>query len=177
MRNTLTIAALCCVILACSPGSAPAQIEITGVSWELSRLEGKNRGPYVPVSRLRASPDTRFSDHLRALVTLRNSAPRAAEGLVLRYALSLRLLKNGEPEEKAFWSVPFYVEEVRVSRVNPNSQRQAKVIRFELQNQLSRLRGSGFLPTAMKLEVMLNPRRGDSPSAIMREAVIEIDSP
>lgn len=159
--------------------SAPAfsQMGITGINWEISRLQGKNRGPFVPVSQLRAAPEARFTGHLRALVALKNPSARAAEGLVLRYALSLRLLKVGEPPEKAFWGVPYFVEEVRVSKVGSGSEYKAKVIRFELQSQLNKLRGSGFTPVALKLEVMLAPRQGDVPAEIMREAVIEIVKP
>ena len=169
----LTLA--CALLLPAVP--AAAQVEITGIGWEMSRLQGKNRTPYAPVSRLLAAPDVKFTDYLRAIVTLRNPSRKAAEGLVLRYALSLRLLKDGDAADKAFWGVPFYTEEVRVSRVGPEAERQARVIRFELQNQLNKLRSSGFSPTALKLEVMLGPRQGDTPSAILREAVIDIARP
>jgi hypothetical protein len=168
---------LVCALLLPFAAPAAAQVELTGINWEISKLQGKNRSPYAPVSSLRAAPEVKFTDYLRAIVTLRNPSAKAAEGLVLRYALSLRLLKAGDAPEKAFWSVPFYVEEVRVSKINPSSSRQARVIRFELQNQLNKLNSSGFSPTALKLEVMLAPRQGDSPSAIMREAIIEIIKP
>lgn len=168
---------LACALFAASAAPAAAQVELARVDWELSRLQGKNRTPYAPVSALAAAPEVKFADNLRAVVTLRNAAPKAAEGLVLRYALSLRLLKAGDAPEKAFWGVPFYVDEVRVAKVNASSEKQAKVIRFELQAQLNKLRGSGFSPTALKLEIMLSPRQGDEPAAIMRESVIEILKP
>ncbi len=160
-------------------GAAPvfAQMEITGIDWQLSRLEGKERAPYVPVSKLRAATTVKFTDNLRAIVTLRNSSKEAAEGLVLRYALSLRLLRDGAVPGDAFWCVPFFVEEVRVSKVGPLSERLARVIRFDLQSQLNKLKGSGFSPVELKLEVMLNPRQGDEPAAIMREALIDIVKP
>lgn len=176
MRTSfLNLTFACALLLPALP--AAAQVEIAGISWELSKLQGKNRTPYAPVSRLLAAPEVKFTDYLRAIVTLRNPSQKAAEGLVLRYALSLRLVKDGEAAEKAFWGVPFYTEEVRVSRVGPAAERQARVIRFELQNQLNKLRSSGFSPSALKLEVMLGPRQGDTPSAILREAVIEIAKP
>ena len=153
---------------------AYSQTEIIGVDWELSRLTGKTRAPFTRVAELRASPEAPFQDHLRAIVTLRNPAAKAVEGVVLRYALSLRLLKKGDAPEKAFWGVPFYVEEVRVTKINPSAEKQARVIHFELQTQLRKLRSSGFTPLALKMEVMVGPRQGDEPAQIMREAVIEI---
>ena len=170
---------LVCAFFLCAASAAPAfsQVEIVRVNWEVSKLAGKVRSPYVPVAELRAAPEFKFSDYLRAIVTLRNPSAKPVEGLVLRYALSLRLLKSGDAPEKAFWGVPFYVEEVRVSKVNPSSERQAKVIRFELQTQLNKLRNSGFTPSALRMDIMLNPRQGDEPAAIIRESVMEIHKP
>lgn len=175
IKNPLPFLLFCTFLLAAAPLSA--QVEVVRIDWEISKLVGKDRSPYAPVSRLSADPAVKFTDYLRALVTLRNKSPKAAEGVVLRYVLSLRLLRKGDPADKAFWCVPYYVEEVRVSKVGAVSERQARVIRFELQNQLNKLKNSGFSPTALKLEVMAGPRQGDEPAAIVREAVIEIDRP
>lgn len=170
---------LACSLFLCAASAAPAlsQVAIVKVDWEVSKLAGKERSPFAPVTTLRAGPDFKFPDNLRALVTLRNPSSKPVEGLVLRYALSLRLVKTGEAPEKAFWGVPFYVEEVRVSKVNPSSERQARVIHFDLQTQLNKLRNSGFEPSALRMDVMLSPRQGDEPAAIMRESIIEIHKP
>jgi hypothetical protein len=175
IKNPLPLLLFCSCLLAAAP--LAAQVEVVRIDWEISKLAGKARTPYAPVAQLRAGPAVKFTDYLRALVTLRNKSPKAVEGVVLRYALSLRLLKNGDAADKAFWCVPYYVEEVRVSKVGAVSERQARVIRFELQNQLNKLKNSGFSPTALKLEVMAGPRQGDEPAAIVREAVIEIARP
>lgn len=179
MGNCFTVRLLACSLFLGAASAAPAfsQVGIVKVGWEVSKLAGKSRTPFAPVAELRAAPDLKFTDRLRAIVTLRNPSSRPVEGLVLHYALSLRLLKKGDAPEKAFWGVPFHVEEVRVSKVNPSSERQARVIRFELQTQLNRLRNSGFEPLSLKLDVMLSPRQGDEPSAIIRESVIDILKP
>ncbi len=159
-------------LVLCRP--AAAQTEIVKVDWEISRLQGKNRSPFVPVSELKASPDTKFSDNLRALVTLKNPSAKPVEGLVLNYSVRLQLLKKGDAPEKAFWGVPFHVEEVRVSSINPGAERTARILRFELREQLKKLRGTGFLPVAIKLEVMLCPRQGDQASGLVRESALNI---
>ena len=153
---------------------AAAQTQVVKVDWEISRLQGKDRGPFVPVTELKASPDIKFSDNLRAIVTLKNASVRPVEGLVLRYSVRLMLLKKGDAPEKAFWGVPFHFEEVRVSKIGPASERQAKILRFELQEQLNKLRGTGFLATAIKLEVMLCPRLGDESAGLVRESALNI---
>ncbi len=179
MRKRFIPRLLVCALFICAASATPAfsQAVIVRVNWEVSKLAGKTRSPYAPVTELRAAPDSRFSDYLRAIVTLRNSSTKPIEGLVLRYALSLRLLKKGDAPEKAFWCVPFYVEEVRVAKINPSSERQARVIRFELKTQLNKLRSSGFEPTALRMEIMLSPRQGDESAAIIRESIIEILKP
>jgi hypothetical protein len=174
------ITAFLAAILALSsalPGAASAQTEILGINWEVSKIQGKNRTPYAPVSELRAAPELKFSDRLRALITLRNPSAKTVEGLVLRYSLRLRLNRKGDAPEKAFWGVPFLVEEVRVSKIDPASERQAKALNFELSEQLRKLRNTGFLPEALKIEVMICPRQGDEPAAIVRETVINILKP
>ena len=153
---------------------AAAQTELTGINWEVSKLEGKNRAPFTSVTALRASPELKFTDRLRAIVALRNASAAPVEGLVLRYAVRLRLIKKGDAPEKAFWGAPCYFEEVRVTKINPASERQVKLLRFDLAEQLRRLRNTGFYPTAIKLEVMIGPRLGDSPESITRESALEI---
>ncbi|OGR67495.1 MAG: hypothetical protein A2081_05730 [Elusimicrobia bacterium GWC2_61_19] len=177
IHRTAAFFAAVLAVAAALPARAAAQTEILAINWEISRMDGKNRTPYAPVTELRAAPEIKFSDHLRALITLRNPSAKPVEGLVLRYSLRLRLNRKGDAPEKAFWGVPFYMEEVRVSKINPASERQAKVLHFELSEQLRKLRNTGFLPEALKLEVMICPRQGDEPAAIVREAVINILKP
>ena len=174
IRKALVPAAalLALALVQCRP--AAAQTAIVKVDWEISRLQGKDRAPYVTVAELKASPETKFSDNLRAIVTLRNPTARPVEGLVLRYSVRLQLLKKGDAPEKAFWGVPFHVEEVRVSKIGPSAERPAKILRFELQEQLKKLRGTGFLPVAIKLEVMLCPRLGDESAGLVRESALNI---
>lgn len=169
-RLLLTLAAVSLLGL-----PAAAQTEITAIKWETSRLEGKNRLPFATVTALRASPELKFTDHLRATVALRNASSAApVEGLVLRYAVRLLLVRKGDAPEKAFWGAPYYVEEVRVSKIKPAAERQVKVINFEFAERLRRLRNTGFYPAALKLEVMIGPRLGDSPSGITRESTLDI---
>lgn len=173
ISKILVPAALLAMGLAlCRP--AAAQTEVVKVDWEISRLQGKARTPFASVTELKASPDVKFADNLRAIVTLKNTSARPVEGLVLRYSVRLMLLKKGDAPEKAFWGVPFHVEEVRVSKIGPASERPARILRFELQEQLKKLRGTGFLPTAIKLEVMLCPRLGDEPAGLVRESALNI---
>ncbi|OGS11377.1 MAG: hypothetical protein A2285_00905 [Elusimicrobia bacterium RIFOXYA12_FULL_57_11] len=156
---------------------AAAETGILKIDWELSKLQDKKRLPFAPVAVLKAFPGVRFTDRLRSVITLNNTSAKKVEGLVIRYSLRLRLLKAGDAQDKAFWGVPFYVEEVRVAAVGAMSTRSARVLNFGISDQLNKLRNSGFVPVALKLEAMLCPRQGDTPSEIMKESVIEIQKP
>ena len=156
---------------------AAAQTGIAKVSWESSPLVGKNRAPFAAITELPASPDGKFTDKVRAVVTLKNASSRNEEGLVLRYALRLQLVKKGEPREKAFWEVPYYVDELRVAAVKASSEKQARVLNFKIAEQFRRLVGSGFVPVALKMEIMLSPRSGGALEGLMAESVLEIRQP
>lgn len=179
MRKFLSPGVLCraLALAACLAGPAAAQTEILKIDWELSKLQDKNRLPFAPVAVLRADPAIKFTDSLRAVITLRNTSAKKTEGLVISLSLRLRLLKPGEPPEKAFWGVPFYTEEVRVAAVNAGSERTARALKFGIAEQMRKLRGSGFVPVALKMEAMLSPRLGDEPAGIMKESVLEIQKP
>lgn len=77
---------LLCALFICAASAAPSfsQVAIVKVGWEISKLTGKTRSPFAPVTELRAAPELKFADHLRAIVTLRNSTAKPVEGLVLR---------------------------------------------------------------------------------------------
>lgn len=176
MRKLILPSALL-ALLAAFAARAAAQTELLNIGWEVSKLADKKRQPYAPITELRFDPAGKFTDRLRAVITLRNPGRRKAEGLVVRYALRLKMLKAGDPPEKAFWGVPYYTEEVRVAAVGPQAERQARAVNFWLAEQFAKLRGTGFSPVALKLEAALCPRAGDEPAALGREAVLEITKP
>lgn len=171
--NNITLAFLALTLLA-APLPAAARTVVSGVEWELSALQGKKRGPYAPVAKLAVRPGTKYTDKVRAVVALRNPSPKGEEGLVLRYALRFQLLKKGEPKEKAFWEVPFQVDEMRVAAVKAGAEKKARVLNLKIAEQLRRLGGSGFAPVALKMEIMLSPRAGDAVEGLMLDSVIEV---
>ncbi|HBB66960.1 MAG: hypothetical protein A2X28_04905 [Elusimicrobia bacterium GWA2_56_46] len=184
-RSHVILAALLALPFFCSALSA--QVRIDKIDWQISRVKDNKKLPFETVSELKLGSYQRYADKLRAVVTAQNLSARPVEGLVLRCALSLRLVKlpaklnvgaadPGAPDP-GFWTVPFRVEEVRISRIKPGGLYEAKLIHSALNEQLKKLKNSGFRADALKLQVMLDPRPGDEPSRIMKEAVIEIKKP
>ena len=151
-----------------------AQVQINSIDWQVSRAEGKEKLAFEPILELKLAPYQKYLNKFRAVVNIRNSSARPVEGLVLKCALSLRVVKLSDAQQAGFWAVPFRVEEVRVSRIQPGGVYEAKLIHFVLNEQLKKLKNTGFWVDALKLQVMLDPRLGDEPARIMKEAVINI---
>jgi len=154
-----------------------AQVQINKIDWQVSRVEGKVTLPFETIAELKLEPYQKYLNKFRAVVTAQNYSAKPAEGLVLRCALSLHLVRVSDSADGGFWAVPFRTEELRISRIKPGADYEAKVIHFTLNEQLKKLKGTGFWVDALKLQVMLDPRSGDEPAGIMKETVISIKKP
>ncbi|MEI7483009.1 MAG: hypothetical protein WCK75_11785, partial [Elusimicrobiota bacterium] len=84
------------------------------------------------------------------------------------------IVKLSDAADAGFWAVPFRVEELRISRIQPGGVYEARLIHFVLNEQLKKLKNTGFWVDALKLQVMLDPRQGDEPAMIMKETIINI---
>ncbi|HOW90244.1 MAG TPA: hypothetical protein PL037_08165 [Elusimicrobiales bacterium] len=178
--NHKKIPACVCAALIALPfliSGAEAQLRLDGINWEVSAVEGKRSMPYKPIQELRLEPYRKYTDKLRAIVSVKNEYSRPAEGLVLRYALSLHVVRTTVPADAGFWAVPFRTEELRISQIKAGGAYGARLIHFVLNEQLRKLNNTGFWVDALKLQVMLDPRSGEEPSRIIKEDVIAIVRP
>ena len=171
-RKTISFTALFLLFFA----SARAQVRVTSISWESSAPKAKVWTPFAPVTELKLAANRKMKDKLRAVFTVRNSSRARVEGLVLRYSLRLRLVKEGDAPENGVWGVPFRVEELRLAKAPAGESRQVRAIRFELNEQIKKLSGTGFWFDALKLEVMVEPRQGDELSGITQESVLAVSN-
>ena len=147
--------------LAAAPASA--ELVIRDVTWQLApgRAEaGKPRG-FKPIERWVQPPTARLSAKPRALITVANRGPNAVDGMVLRYALSARLVKTTGPVAAGVWAVPFYLNERRVPRVGPNQVKEIPLNDLVLDVFLKKSYRAGYWPDALKIQVMVEPRAGE----------------
>ena len=154
-----------------------AQVQIDRIDWQVSRAEGKEQLSFEPILELKLEPYQKYLNKFRAVVNVQNPSANPVEGLVLRCALSLHIIKLSDAADAGFWAVPFRVEELRISQIQPGGMYEAKLIHFVLNEQLKKLKNTGFWVDALKLQVMLDPRQGDDPARIMKEAAINIKKP
>lgn len=171
-----TVAALSALFLIFTPRLS-AQVRLTGIDWQVSKVQEPKKLVFEAIPDIRLEPYQKFPYKLRAVITARNSSAKPAGGLVLRCALSLHIVRLSDPADQGFWAVPFRVEELRISKIAPSGSYEAKLLHSQLNEQLKKLRNTGFWADALKLAVMLEPRPGDSPAEIMLESVINIKKP
>lgn len=154
-----------------------AQVRLTGIDWQVSKVQEPKKLLFEAIPDIRLELYQKFPYKLRAVITVRNASAKPAGGLVLRCALSLHIVRLSDPADQGFWAVPFRVEELRISKIAPSGSYEAKMLHSQLNEQLKKLRNTGFWVDALKLAVMLEPRQGDSPDEIIRESVINIKKP
>lgn len=103
------------------------------------------------------APGKVSTNRVRAMLTL--DADKALEGVVLRYAAYAKL-KRKDGSGEAVWVVPFRVEERRIPRLANGKKRQVPIDTIRLDQYLAGLRLGEYWPVELKLQVMVEPRKG-----------------
>ncbi|MDD5629293.1 MAG: hypothetical protein PHU21_09525 [Elusimicrobia bacterium] len=140
-----------------------AEVMIESVSWQLAGPVRGQKPVFATIKSLPTAPP-RIKGRLRLRVVLKNRGPKPAEGLLLRYSLSARLLPAGGGAE-GVWAVAFLINEKRVPKVKPNNFLDVAIdpsqgVDMPLTHYLKKTLASGFWPDQIKLQLMLSPRRG-----------------
>lgn len=97
---------------------------------------------------------------LLAKLSLLNRGP-AVEGILLRYTLASKIAPIGQPQESVL-APPFLLESKRVPKVRANSLYDVVLDPSPgLKLYLKKSHRAGYWPEELRLQVMLEPRRGD----------------
>ncbi|MBP5286514.1 MAG: hypothetical protein J6Z08_01285 [Elusimicrobiales bacterium] len=156
------------------PALSSARTVIGSLSWETTpRTEVKDRNATAVYTETRElSVKGLDFDRLRTVISLDNNSEKKEMGIVIRYAFRLQL-KNEESGE-TFWEVPYQADELRVPVVKAGITRDVKILPFKLREQFKRLQKTGFVPVALKIEVMISPRKNVSEDGRITESVIPV---
>lgn len=155
------------------PAISSASTVIGGLSWETSpRTEAKEKQAAVYTEAKELAVKGLHFDRLRAVISLDNNSEKKEMGIVIRYAFRLQL-KNEESGE-TFWEVPYQADELRVPIVKAGVAHAARILPFKLKEQFKRLQKTGFVPVALKLEVMISPRKNVSEDGRITESVLPV---
>lgn len=154
--------------------NASAELTLDAAGWQSGRVEKPAR-PAVWADAQKASVPAKKAPLLRGKATLKNRGPKAAEGVLLRYAVTARLAaeKSGADGE-ARWALPFLIDERRVPKVDANSVVEVPLsLSPKLDIYLKKVRRQGMRVDALKLQAMLEPHAADGAVKVV-ETLLEV---
>lgn len=133
----------------------------------------KGQGPrYEDIAALRLEGG-RLAGRVRARLSLLNRGPRSVEGILLRYGVAAKIAPGGT-DAPGVWGVPFMIEERRVPKVGPNQIQEVSLETGMLPIYLGRLSRAGYRPRELRLQVMIEPRRGETSPVRLLESVLPL---
>jgi hypothetical protein len=155
------------------PGAAEVRIEDLG--WQLAVDVRNPKSAFHDVGQWLFPPNPTVKVRPRIAVKLKNASPRTETAVLLRYAFSARL-KRVSGEGQGTWVVPFLVEERHVPRVGAGEDETVfiNLNRVALSGYLKRMFHAGYWPDALRANVMVEPRPGDSLDGRVAEKTLPV---
>lgn len=156
MKRHLLIPALA-ALLAAGAGTAAAELVLDAVGWQSGRIERPPRPTKFEDAASVALPP-KGAPRVRAKAVLKNRGPKSVEGILLRYAVSARLISLNAAGGEGSWAVPFLVEERRVPKIGPNKILEVPLMTSpQLEQYLRRVSRQGFRADRLRLQSMVEP--------------------
>lgn len=154
--------------------SVPAwgEIQLQKIQWQLSKKAKGQASRFEDVDAAVFS-GPKLSGKLRARLTLLNRGPKPIEGLLLRYSVAARIAPR-ERRREAAWAVPFMIEGKRVPKVGPNKVQEVPLDPYMLPIYLFKVTRAGYSPVEIKLQVMIEPRAGETSPLQILESVLTL---
>lgn len=155
---------------------ACAGVTVSSAAVQVSIAAKKGSPVFHTIESLLLPPDAKPAAVLRAVLTVDNEGPRVESGVVIRFSISARVKRVGT-EGEGTWSVPFLLEERHVPRVAAG--RGVKVTlpvnRVALVGHLKKLRAAGFWPDALRIDALVEPKRGEDLAGRLVSRTIPVD--
>lgn len=169
MKRALSIIALAAAFAAAGTRTAAAELVLESVGWQSGRAERPPRPPkFEDASSVVLPP--KGAPRLRAKAVLKNRGPKSVEGILLRYAVSARLIRVAAQGGEGSWAVPFLVEERRVPKIGANEILEVPLITSPLIEQyLRRAARQGFRADRLRLQAMIEPHPDDDVRTVSAE--------
>lgn len=157
MKRLVLRTALAAALAAAGAGPVCAELVLEGAGWQKGRVERPARPPKYEDAASVKLPE-RGPARLRAKAVLKNRGPKSVEGILVRYAVTARLVRAAAPESQGAWAVPFLVDERRVPKIGPNKILVVPLITSpQLEQYLRRLARQGFRADRLRLQAMIEP--------------------
>ena len=166
----LSVLAVLCALGALTP--ARAEVRLGPIEWQ-EGVKAESRGARFEPVRALSLAGGKAARRLRAKISLLNGGPNAVEGILLRYCFSARLVPR-EGRSAGVWAVPFMIDEKRVPKLGAAKAQDVTLVPSLLASYLERLARTGFIPDRLRLQVMLEPRAGESTPLQNLESDLEV---
>jgi hypothetical protein len=155
---------------------ASAEVVLSEVRWQVQPAKGQSDKQAQDVTRLVRTPDSRTGQTLGAVAVLRNEGNKPAVGVLIRYCVEAKVAPvTKETAHIGTWTVPFWWEQAHIPQIAAGQEKKFSIHDLNLDAYLRRLSSEGFWPTALRIRVMAEPRRGDDLSRVIAEAELPIE--
>ncbi|MBI5242862.1 MAG: hypothetical protein HY922_04150 [Elusimicrobia bacterium] len=164
MRNRLAAAAVLALCLCGSP-PASAGVILKEMRWQVAPNLRSPKPTWHDAAAWLQPPGSKIERAPRVLAVLLNESAKPEEAILLRYAFSARLAQvQGGGASEGTWTIPFLLDERRVPKIRGNDSIQVTIClnRAVFRDYLLRMRRAGFWPDSLRLQVMVEPRPGES---------------
>jgi len=180
MKKAVLISIAAAALLPAAAPELRAEVVIQDIGWQLAlsvkkiRVKKRDRR-YHDIKRWLFPPSSNCKIRARAKAVLSNRKGKSESAILLKYAFSARLRRIGA-EEEGVWTVPFHVEERHVPSVKKRSTKEVAlpINRVALKAYLARMYNAGYWPDAFKLQVMIEPRAGETFRNRVREDILPV---
>lgn len=144
--------------------SVSAEVVLRGVRWYVVDSTERGRGQRTEVSSWKEPPGLEVRAKPQAVLVVANRGPKAEEGVLLRYAVSGRVVRIADAGSEGVWTVPFWVEEKRIPVLKSNQTKEIWIeeLSLRMRRHLRRLYRAGFWLKAIKIQIVAEPRQKQS---------------
>ena len=154
--------------------SGHAEVQLQKIEWRLAK-KTKGRPPrYETLSALKLEGEN-VPGRLLAKLTLFNRGPQPEEGILLRYSVAARLAPKNS-SQGGIWAVSFMLDERRIPKLGANQVQEVPLELPMLGLYLIRIFREGFKPLEIKIQVMLEPRQGQTMPIKTLESILALGS-
>ncbi|MEK7388815.1 MAG: hypothetical protein AAB036_03875 [Elusimicrobiota bacterium] len=110
---------------------------------------------------------------LRGKAVLTNRGPKPAEGILIHYLVSARLVPDKAGDQAAAWALAFINDEKRIPKVGANQTFEAPLsLSPRLEHYLKKIRRQGFHAVELKIQAMLELKDSDGVRVV--ESTLEV---
>lgn len=174
MNRLVHAAVLAAAVAAAGAAPAFAELVLEGAGWQTGTPQRPPR-PVLYADAASVALPKKGPARLRAKAVLKNRGPKSVEGILLRYAVSARLVAAREDvAAEAAWALPFSVDERRVPKIGPNQVLEVPLtVSPALEDYLKRIKRQGMRADGLKVQVQIDTHAGGA--VVIREAVLAVE--